>query len=105
MDDLCEHETFRSICGICHRDNIITRLTAERNALAEDRDGYVQLLTDQNNRLTAEVEKLRAALSPFASTKADDGYDYISGLPDMVIIRIEASVREIKAARAALDEK
>ena len=28
MDDLCEHETFRSICGICHRDNIVTRLAA-----------------------------------------------------------------------------
>jgi len=35
----------------------ITRLTAERDALADDRDGYVQLLTDQNNRLTAEVEQ------------------------------------------------
>jgi hypothetical protein len=64
-------------------------------------------------RLRAENESLRAALKPFASTKADagydykadDGYDYISGLPDIVIIRIEASVREIKAARAALEEK
>jgi hypothetical protein len=56
-------------------------------------------------RLRAENESLRAALKPFASTKADAGYDYISGLPDIVIIRIEASVREIKAARAALEEK
>jgi hypothetical protein len=37
----------------------ITRLTEERDALADDRDGYVQLLTDQNTRLTAEVEKLK----------------------------------------------
>ena len=33
MSDLCEHETFRSICGICHRDNIITRLRAENEKL------------------------------------------------------------------------
>jgi len=33
MDDLCEHETFRSICGICHRDNIIARLTTENERL------------------------------------------------------------------------
>ncbi len=40
----------------------ITRLTEERDALADDRDGYVQLLTDQNTRLTAGSERLRAAL-------------------------------------------
>lgn len=40
----------------------VTRLTAERDALASDRDGYVQLLTDENNKLRAENEKLRAAL-------------------------------------------
>jgi len=40
----------------------ITRLTEERDALADDRDGYVQLLTDQNTRLTADNEKLAEAL-------------------------------------------
>ena len=40
----------------------ITRLIVERDALSDDRDGYVQLLTDQNNRLTADNKKLRAAL-------------------------------------------
>jgi hypothetical protein len=35
----------------------IINLTAENNLLANDRDGYVQLLTDQNTRLTAEVEQ------------------------------------------------
>jgi hypothetical protein len=80
MSELCEHETFRDICGTCHRDAQIARLTAE-NA------------------------KLRAALRPFASTKADDGYDYISSWPDTVIVRCEASVGEMKAARAALEKK
>jgi hypothetical protein len=59
MDDLCEHETFRSICGICHRDNIVTRLTAERDALASDE--LDEILDEKNaliTRLTAEVEDL-----------------------------------------------
>ena len=38
----------------------IINITAENNLLANDRDGYVQLLTDQNTRLTAEVERLRS---------------------------------------------
>jgi hypothetical protein len=41
----------------------VTRLNAENDFLADDRDGYVQLLTDQNARLTAENEKLKAALA------------------------------------------
>jgi regulator of replication initiation timing len=41
----------------------VSRLTAENDFLADDRDGYVQLLTDQNACLTAENEKLKAALA------------------------------------------
>ena len=59
---------------------------------------------DEITALRAENERLRAALLPFASVEADNG-DGFSGLPDMVIIRIEASVRELKAARAALEGK
>jgi hypothetical protein len=33
MSELCEHETFRDICGTCHRDAQITRLTAENEKL------------------------------------------------------------------------
>jgi len=40
----------------------IGKLKAQNDFLKNDRDGYVQLLTDQNTRLTAENEKLRAAL-------------------------------------------
>jgi hypothetical protein len=29
MSELCEHETFKDICGTCRRDAQITRLTAE----------------------------------------------------------------------------
>lgn len=59
---------------------------------------------DELKKQDAEIERLRAALLPFASIKADHGEGF-SGLPDMVIVRCEASVREIKAARAALGEK
>jgi hypothetical protein len=37
----------------------ITRLTAERDALVFDRDGYVQFLTDDNNKLRAVVDNLK----------------------------------------------
>lgn len=57
---------------------------------------------DEITRLRAENEKLRAALLPFARIKAGRGDDF-SKWPDTVIIRIEASVRELKAARAALE--
>lgn len=60
---------------------------------------------DEITCLRAENERLRKALLPFASIKADDGHDYISSWPDTVIVRCEASVRELKAARAALGEK
>lgn len=47
----CRDETIRL------QDAEITRLTAQNDFLANDRDGYIQLLTDQNTRLTAEVEQ------------------------------------------------
>jgi hypothetical protein len=40
----------------------IGKLKAQNDFLKNDRDGYVQLLTDQNTRLTAEVERLLAVL-------------------------------------------
>ena len=59
MDDLCEHETFRSICGICHRDNIIARLTTENERLKRSRDRYRVAWEEEKRRFTAA----RAALS------------------------------------------
>ena len=35
-------------------------LQRQNDFLANDRDGYVQLLTDENNKLRAEVERLSA---------------------------------------------
>ena len=52
----------------------------------------------------ARIEQLEKALRPFAGIKADDGDDF-SKWPDQVIIKCEVSVREIKAARAALEDK
>ena len=33
MSEICEHETFKDICGTCHRDAQITRLTVENERL------------------------------------------------------------------------
>ena len=33
MSELCEHETFKDVCGICHRDGVITRLRADNERL------------------------------------------------------------------------
>ncbi len=33
MSDLCAHETFKDVCGICHRDGVITRLRADNDRL------------------------------------------------------------------------
>ena len=89
----------------------IARLRAEvkrLKAVEADYDLHEREMIDleeDNGRLTAENERLRAALLPFASINADDGHDHISSWPDTVIVRCEASVRELKAARAALGEK
>lgn len=40
MSELCEHETFRDICGTCHRDAQITRLRAEVEQNAIDLEEY-----------------------------------------------------------------
>jgi hypothetical protein len=88
--------------------NLCLWLMEERTRLAAEVEKLRAALDEAQQAFALErynAEKLRAALSPFASTKPDDGYDYISGLPDTVIVRCEASVREIKAARAALEEK
>lgn len=43
MADLCEHGTFKDICGICHRNSVINKQAAEikrlRTALTALRDG------------------------------------------------------------------
>lgn len=41
-------------------------LQRQYDLLANDRDGYVQSLTNENNKLRAENEKLRAALRQIA---------------------------------------
>jgi len=41
------------------------RITAERDALASDREGYVQLLTNDNNKLRAEVEQNKIDLEEY----------------------------------------
>jgi hypothetical protein len=79
MSELCEHETFRDICGTCHRDEQITRLTAEVRV----RQTIVEEARDERDAALAENEKLRAALRE--------------------IIADSFSVYAIEVARAALE--
>ena len=61
MSELCEHETFKDICGTCHRDAQITRLRAEvrvRQTIVEEaRDERDAALAD-NKRLQAALERM-----------------------------------------------
>jgi hypothetical protein len=101
----CKVMNASSGCACAEAADTITFLRAELEKMRADiayADKHASKVEGLLWGTAKENEKLRAALSPFASTKADDGYDYISGLPDTVIVRIEASVGEMKAARAAL---
>lgn len=69
MSEFCEHETFKDICGICHRDTQITALRAEVERLTGERDRQYDQNAEQIIRiaaLEADNEKLRAALEMFA---------------------------------------
>ena len=72
MSEFCEHETFKDICGICHRDARITALRAEVE------------------RLTARIRELEGALK-----QIDSGFVRAKDAPAM---HDEA----IRIARAAL---
>lgn len=54
----------------------VERLRRQNDFLANDRDGYVQLLTDEGTCLKAEVERLRAALT--LAVASDGGIAYSS---------------------------
>jgi hypothetical protein len=58
MSELCEHDTFKDICGTCYHDAQITRLTAELRTASDMNDVYECRLQEKE----AENKKLRAAL-------------------------------------------
>lgn len=55
MSEFCEHETFKDICGICHRDARITALRAE------------------NERLRAALHRISLGSQNSSTTKEDLG--------------------------------
>jgi chromosome segregation ATPase len=73
----------------------ITRLTEERDALADDRDGYVQLLTDQNTRLTAGVEGLKRQIAEWVDAGGDAHSVIRRQMEDRAKLR--AALRECEA--------
>lgn len=89
MSDICEHETFRDICGVCHRNTIIEKQETEITALRAVNDALSeQMMTMIDNAgkvaaLRAEVERLRAALRFYSDPKGytDDFGDFVQ-VPD-----------------------
>lgn len=66
MSELCKHKTFTDVCGICHRDKLITALRAENERLraALGQIGRMKLVPDDiMNRTTllAAIQIARAA--------------------------------------------
>ena len=61
MSEFCEHETFKDICGICHRDARITALRAENERLRAALE-EVKALVFSANHSDARYPKARAAL-------------------------------------------
>ena len=66
MSELCEHETFKDVCGICHRDGMIASLRAENERLGRD----YETARNAHDNLLLHNERLKAALTPSAKTKA-----------------------------------
>ena len=85
MIDICEHDTFKDICAVCHRITVITNLT------------------DENTRLTADVERLRAELR----TAADMNAVYEGRLQEKEaeVERLTIALREDRRARVLASER
>ena len=89
-------------CWLCHGAGTLP-LHGEDVPCVECEDAvtYHRIAMDKAD----EADRLREALRPFASMRSNNGVDCCAGYPDEVIIRIEASVGEIRRARAALNYK
>jgi hypothetical protein len=70
MSELCKHDTFKDICGTCHRDAQITRLTEEVERLRAALDEAQQAFALESYNAV----RLRAALE----AALEDGVGYVS---------------------------
>ena len=114
MSEFCEHETFKDICGICHRNARITALRAENERLKVENEAVLSANRDVMlhwDVLKADYEKLRAALKKALSSDGGVAYD---GDEDNVGYRVCCGWSTYKPheadcwvteARAALEEK
>lgn len=70
MSSFCEHETFKDVCGICHRNSVIEKQSSEIERLRalydEAKQCWMQSVS-QCGELTDEIERLRAALQKVES--------------------------------------
>lgn len=76
MSDICEHETFRDICGACHRNTTIEKQETEITTLRAVNDALSeQMMTMIDNaakvaELRAENGRLREALEAIADPRS-----------------------------------
>lgn len=76
MSDICEHETFRDICGACHRNTTIEKQETESTTLRAVNDALSeQMMTMIDNaakvaELRAENGRLREALEAIADPRS-----------------------------------
>jgi regulator of replication initiation timing len=85
------------------------RLQKSVDVLREVRDGLLKGILakiDEVKKLTAENERLREALEPFATFCAEmDALPHCAAKPDEAVIHWPLTVGAFRAARSALEEK
>ena len=66
MSEFCEHETFKDICGICHRDTQITARRTQverlRARIREWEEARAALKGETSNRTQEDIESDRQAV-------------------------------------------
>ena len=128
----CEHKSWVDLCEQCEIERRRAEVEKKYNKLLEQHKVTVsqlkaavwsdseecKLLTAENEKLRAEVEKLRAALCPLAgvflypddlgfeaSSDIKEDLDWDDDANDMNTENVFVLRRDIRRARAALEEK
>lgn len=111
MSGLCEHETFKDCCGICHRDGVITRLRADNERLRAENEALLAANRDVMlhwNVLKADYERLRAALEKANSDLTDALTDATHDKQQIAenaehIRNLRAALRNVRNKRREMD--
>jgi len=74
MSEICEHDTFKDICLACHRGDTITRLTAENERLRAALEKFACSCTTSCERPAEDQDsacEARAAIRAMIKEKSD----------------------------------